>query len=86
MHHLKSPASTMSSITSRICRERESSMSSFSAWRSSMKRGWQCFLKCGNQGVALFEVDDDEEVHAGSEVNHMALRWPMVISRASKRR
>ena len=33
---------------------------------------WQCFLKCGNQGVALFEVKDD--VHAGSEVNHMALR------------
>jgi len=38
------------------------------------ERGWQCFLKCGNQGGALFEVDDDEEVHAGSEVNHMALR------------
>jgi len=35
---------------------------------------WQCFLKCGNQGVALFEVDDGEEVHGGSEVNHMALR------------
>jgi catechol-2,3-dioxygenase len=24
--------------------------------------------------VALFEVEDGEEVHAGSEVNHMALR------------
>ena len=24
---------------------------------------WQCFLKCGNQGVALFEVEDGEEVH-----------------------
>jgi glyoxylase I family protein len=35
---------------------------------------WQCFLKCGNQGVALFEVDDGEDVHGGSEVNHMALR------------
>ena len=35
---------------------------------------WQCFLKCGNQGVALFEVEDEEEVHGGSEVNHMALR------------
>jgi catechol-2,3-dioxygenase len=35
---------------------------------------WQCFLKCGNQGVALFEVDDNEDVHAGSELNHMALR------------
>ena len=35
---------------------------------------WQCFLKCGHQGVALFEVEDGEEVHAGSEVNHMALR------------
>ena len=35
---------------------------------------WQCFLKCGNQGVALFEVENGEEIHAGSEVNHMALR------------
>jgi catechol 2,3-dioxygenase-like lactoylglutathione lyase family enzyme len=35
---------------------------------------WQCFLKCGRQGVALFEVEDNEEVHGGSEVNHMALR------------
>jgi glyoxylase I family protein len=38
------------------------------------ERSWQCFLKCGGQGVALFEVDDDTDVHAGSEVNHMALR------------
>jgi catechol 2,3-dioxygenase-like lactoylglutathione lyase family enzyme len=38
------------------------------------ERDWQCFLKCGNQGVALFEVEDNEDVHAGSEVNHMALR------------
>jgi catechol 2,3-dioxygenase-like lactoylglutathione lyase family enzyme len=38
------------------------------------ERNWQCFLKCGNQGIALFEVDDGEEVHGGSEVNHMALR------------
>jgi catechol 2,3-dioxygenase-like lactoylglutathione lyase family enzyme len=36
------------------------------------ERSSQCFLKCGVQGVALFEVKD--EVHAGSEVNHMALR------------
>ena len=38
------------------------------------ERSWQCFLKCGNQGVALFEVDNGEQVHGGSEVNHMALR------------
>lgn len=38
------------------------------------ERDWQCFLKCGNQGVALFAVDDNEEVHGGNEVNHMALR------------
>jgi catechol 2,3-dioxygenase-like lactoylglutathione lyase family enzyme len=38
------------------------------------ERSWQCFLKCGHQGVALFEVDDGEAVHGGSEVNHMALR------------
>ncbi|MEX0806658.1 MAG: VOC family protein [Candidatus Binatia bacterium] len=36
------------------------------------ERGWQCFLKCGTQGFALFEMKD--EVHAGSEVNHLALR------------
>ena len=38
------------------------------------ERDWQCFLKCGNQGIALFEVDDGAKVHGGSEVNHMALR------------
>jgi catechol 2,3-dioxygenase-like lactoylglutathione lyase family enzyme len=38
------------------------------------ERDWQCFLKCGSQGVALFEVDEGDDVHAGSEVNHMALR------------
>ena len=38
------------------------------------ERDWQCFLKCGSQGVALFEVEDNDDVHAGSEVNHMALR------------
>ena len=42
---------------------------------------WQCFLKCGNQGVALFEAEDGADIHGGSEVNHMALRlvsgeWP----------
>ncbi len=35
---------------------------------------WQTFLKCGKQGVALFEVDDGEKIHGGSEMNHMALR------------
>lgn len=38
------------------------------------ERDWQLFLKCGHQGIALFEVDDKEEVHAGSEINHIALR------------
>ena len=38
------------------------------------ERDWQCFLKCGKQGIALFEVDAGGEVHGGSEVNHMALR------------
>jgi catechol 2,3-dioxygenase-like lactoylglutathione lyase family enzyme len=38
------------------------------------ERDWQCFLKCGSQGIALFEVDEGEDVHGGSEVNHMALR------------
>jgi glyoxylase I family protein len=38
------------------------------------ERDWQCFLKCGSQGIALFEVDDGEDIHGGSEVNHMALK------------
>lgn len=28
---------------------------------------WQVFLKCGHQGVALFEVEDGERIHGGSE-------------------
>src|ERR1043166_1481407 len=38
------------------------------------ERSWQCFLKCGHQGVALFETQNGAEVHGGSEVNHMALQ------------
>ena len=34
--------------------------------------GRQSFLSCGSQQVALFEVGS--ELHAGSEMNHMALR------------
>jgi catechol 2,3-dioxygenase-like lactoylglutathione lyase family enzyme len=36
------------------------------------ERSLQCFLKCGQQGLALFEVSDD--VRGGTEVNHLALR------------
>ncbi len=32
------------------------------------------FLRCGKQVVALFEVEDGEQIHAGDEMNHMALR------------
>lgn len=32
------------------------------------------FLRCGGQLVALFEVEDGEKIHAGDEMNHMALR------------
>jgi catechol 2,3-dioxygenase-like lactoylglutathione lyase family enzyme len=35
---------------------------------------WQCFLRCGGQMVALFEAEDGTEIHAGDEMNHMALR------------
>ena len=38
------------------------------------ERSWQLFLKCGEQGVALFEAEKNEEIHGGSEMNHMALR------------
>lgn len=38
------------------------------------ENSWQCFLRCGNQMVALFEVEDGERIYAGHEMNHMALR------------
>ena len=30
------------------------------------ERDWQCFLKCGNQGIALFEVDDAKKCTAAA--------------------
>jgi catechol 2,3-dioxygenase-like lactoylglutathione lyase family enzyme len=38
------------------------------------ERSWQCFLKCGQQGLALFEAEDGVDIHGGSEINHMALQ------------
>lgn len=35
---------------------------------------WQSFLRCGSQQVALFQMRDGGDIHAGSEMNHMALR------------
>lgn len=35
---------------------------------------WGVFLRCGKQMVALFEVDKGERIHAGDEMNHMALQ------------
>jgi catechol 2,3-dioxygenase-like lactoylglutathione lyase family enzyme len=35
---------------------------------------WQSFLSCGIQQVALFQMRDGSDIHAGSEMNHMALR------------
>lgn len=35
---------------------------------------WQIFLRCGAQGIALFEAEDGAAIHAGDEMNHMALR------------
>jgi catechol 2,3-dioxygenase-like lactoylglutathione lyase family enzyme len=35
---------------------------------------WQSFLSCGSQQVALFEMRGGRDIHAGSEMNHMALR------------
>jgi glyoxylase I family protein len=34
----------------------------------------QVFLRCGNQQVGLFTRRDGAAIHAGGEVNHMALR------------
>ena len=33
---------------------------------------WQCFMHCGRQGVALFEVKD-RELLPGHDLNHLAL-------------
>ena len=38
------------------------------------ERERQCFLECGSQGIALFQIDRDQDVHGGMEVNHIALR------------
>jgi metallothiol transferase len=35
---------------------------------------WQSFLSCGTQQVALFQMREGSDIHAGSEMNHMALR------------
>ena len=35
---------------------------------------WQSFLSCGSQQVALFQLREGGDIHAGSEMNHMALR------------
>lgn len=32
------------------------------------------FLRCGSQQVALFQAAPNADIHAGSEVNHIALR------------
>lgn len=39
----------------------------------SHEEGRHSFLRCGQQQVALFE-SPDREIHAGDEMNHMALR------------
>ena len=35
---------------------------------------WQSFLSCGSQQVALFQMRGGADIHAGAEMNHMALR------------
>src|SRR5262245_59819891 len=35
---------------------------------------WQSFLSCGGQQVARFQMRGGGDIHAGSEMNHMALR------------
>jgi catechol 2,3-dioxygenase-like lactoylglutathione lyase family enzyme len=34
---------------------------------------WQCFMHCGAQGVAIFEVKDEASFVAGHDMNHLAL-------------
>jgi catechol 2,3-dioxygenase-like lactoylglutathione lyase family enzyme len=39
-----------------------------------MKVAHESSWQAGEQSVALFEVDEGEQIHGGSEVNHTALR------------
>ena len=34
---------------------------------------WQCFMHCGDQGVAIFEVKDEADFVATRDMNHLAL-------------
>ena len=43
-------------------------------FRVAHESSWQSFLSCGEQQVALFQIRDGEDIHAGREMNHMALR------------
>ena len=43
-------------------------------FRVNHESDWQSFLWCGSQQVALFQMRDGGEIHAGREMNHMALR------------
>ncbi len=43
-------------------------------FRVNHESDWQSFLWCGNQQVALFQMPDGGDIHAGREMNHMALR------------
>ena len=38
------------------------------------EHGRNSFLHCGSQLVALFEAPEGTDIHAGSEMNHMALK------------
>jgi len=38
------------------------------------EHGRNSFLHCGSQVVALFEAPEGTDIHAGSEMNHMALK------------
>ncbi len=43
-------------------------------FRVNHESDWQSFLWCGEQQVALFQMRDGGDIHAGREMNHMALR------------
>ena len=47
---------------------------------------WQCFLKCGNQGIALFKVDDSEDVHGAAKSITWRYAWRPAITRMLRQR
>jgi catechol 2,3-dioxygenase-like lactoylglutathione lyase family enzyme len=45
----------------------------FLGMQVAWEHGRNSFLSCGSQRIALFETSEGADIHAGAEMNHMAL-------------